>query len=197
MKLIIGLGNPGPEYAETRHNIGFMAISKFAEVLKADWKLWGPAKNCDLAQATVDGEKVILLKPLTFMNLSGQAAVAAAHFFKILPEEICVLHDDLDLPFGDVRLKIGGGAGGNNGLKSLTQCLATPEYARIRLGIGRPPHAGMDPSDHVLGRFGPADWIMVDDMIQRALTATAAFIDGPKAFTNEMNSLNRKKKDSN
>ncbi len=195
MKLLIGLGNPGPEYAETRHNIGFITVTKLAEELKADWKLWGPAKNCELAQATQAGEKIVLLKPLTFMNLSGQAAVAAAHFFKILPEDICAIHDDLDLPFGDVRLKVGGGTGGNNGLKSMTQCLATPEYARIRMGIGRPPHAAMDPADYVLGRFGTADWSTVDDMIQRAHRAVAAFMGGPEAFAREMNSLNRKKKD--
>ncbi|MBI3557538.1 MAG: aminoacyl-tRNA hydrolase [Deltaproteobacteria bacterium] len=195
MKLLIGLGNPGVEYAETRHNIGFITIDRLAQDLKADWKIWGPAKNCDMAQISVGGEKFVLLKPLTYMNLSGQAAVAAAHFFKILPEDICAIHDDLDLPFGDVRLKIGGGSGGNNGLKSLSQCLATPEYARIRMGIGRPPHAAVDPADYVLGRFGTADWTMVDDMIQRAHRAVAAFAAGAEAFSREMNSLNRKKKD--
>jgi PTH1 family peptidyl-tRNA hydrolase len=195
MKLIVGLGNPGAEYAETRHNIGFIAVDAQASALKADFKLWGPGKNSEIAQAAIKSEKVILQKPLTYMNLSGQAAVAAAHFFKILPEDICVIHDDLDLPFGDVRLKIGGGDGGHNGLKSLTKCLATPNYARIRMGIGRPTHPGQDPASFVLAPFGMADWTTVDDMLQRSLRAIEAFVAGPDAFSREMNSANKKKKE--
>jgi len=194
MRLIIGLGNPGSEYARTRHNVGFMAIEALATELKADWKMWGPGKNSELAQASIKGEKVILQKPLTYMNLSGQAAVAAAHFFKILPEDILAIHDDLDLPFGDVRLKIGGGAGGNNGLKSLTASLATPNFARVRMGIGRPPHPAMDPADFVLSPFGSADWTTVEDMISRAIRGIEAFVAGPEAFKREMNSLNQRTK---
>lgn len=194
MKLIIGLGNPGPEYAKTRHNIGFMAIDQLAQELRADWKLWGPSKNCDLAQASLKGEKVVLLKPLTYMNTSGQAAVAVASFFKILPDEVCVAYDDLDLPFGDVRLRMGGGDGGHNGLKSLTKCLSSSGYGRIRMGIGRPPHPGMDPADFVLSSFGTNDWTAVDDMLQRTVGALTAFAAGPEAFTREMNTLNQRKK---
>jgi PTH1 family peptidyl-tRNA hydrolase len=106
-----------------------------------------------------------------------------------------VIHDDLDLPFGDVRLKIGGGDGGHNGLKSITKCLSTPNYARIRMGIGRPPHPDMDPADYVLGAFGSSDWPTVENMVERAIRAIAAFHAGPEAFTREMNSLNKKKKD--
>lgn len=192
MKLIIGLGNPGPEYARTRHNVGFMAVDAQAADWKADWKLWGQGKHAEIAQAQSGGQKIILEKPLTFMNLSGQAAVEAAHFFKILPEDICVIHDDLDLPFGDVRLKVGGGDGGHNGLKSVTQSLATNGYARIRMGIGRPSNPGMSPHDFVLNPFGTADWPTVEDMLQRALRAIAAFGTGPDSFLREMNSLNRK-----
>lgn len=195
MRLIIGLGNPGPQYAQTRHNIGFMALDEFAKEHRADFKLWGPAKNCDLAQITVQGEKIILLKPLTYMNLSGQAAVAAAHFFKILPDEICAIHDEVDLPFGDVRLKVGGGAAGHNGLKSLTKCLSSEKYARIRMGVGRPSHPGMETADFVLAPFGSADWTTVDDMIQRALQGINAFISGPDQFLRAMNEMNKKKKE--
>lgn len=193
MKLIIGLGNPGLEYFKTRHNIGFMAVDALATELKADWKLWGPGKTSEIAQVEIKGEKVILQKPLTFMNASGQAAVACATYFKILPDEICAIHDDLDLTFGDVRLKQGGGDGGHNGLKSLTKCLSSPLYARVRMGIGRPPHPGQDAADFVLAPFGNADWPTVDDMVSRALTGIHAFIAGPQAFTREMNSLNQKK----
>ena len=193
MKLIVGLGNPGPEYAKTRHNIGFMAVDAQADALKADFKLWGQGKRGELAQTSIGGEKVILLKPLTFMNLSGQATVEAAHFFKILPEDICAIHDELDLPFGDVRLKVGGGEGGHNGLKSLTQSLATGKYARIRMGIGRPTNMNISPHDFVLSPFGNADWTVVDDMVQRALRAIEAFVAGPDRFLREMNDANRKK----
>lgn len=195
MKLIIGLGNPGPQYAHTRHNLGFMAVEALASELGASWKIWGQGSHSEIAQATLKGEKVILQKPLTYMNLSGQAAVAAAHFFKILPDEILVIHDDLDLPFGDVRLKVGGGEGGQNGLKSITKSLSSSAYARVRMGIGRPPHAGMDPADWVLKPFGSADWTVVDNMVQRALQGIGAFASGPDAFKREMNTLNARPKE--
>lgn len=193
-KLIIGLGNPGAQYANTRHNIGFMVVDAQATEAKSNWKIWGPGSNSELAQLTLGGEKLILQKPLTFMNLSGQAVVAAAHFYKILPEDICVIHDELDLPFGDVRLKVGGGEGGHNGLKSISKCLSTGAYARIRMGVGRPPHVAMDPADFVLAPFGHADWTTVDDMIQRALRGIQAFTASPEAFKREMNTLNQKAK---
>lgn len=195
MKLIVGLGNPGPEYAQTRHNLGFMALDALADEMDFSFSLWGQPKNCDLAQITIRGEKVALLKPLTYMNLSGQAAVQVAHFFKILPNEICVLQDEIDLPFGDVRLKVGGGDGGHNGLKSLTKSLSSPAYARVRMGVGRPPHPEMDPADFLLSPFGSQDWPTVEDMIQRALRGINAFVAGPEAFTREMNALNKRKKE--
>jgi PTH1 family peptidyl-tRNA hydrolase len=194
MKLIVGLGNPGAEYAQTRHNIGFMAVDRLVDELKLSWKMWGQGSNCEIAQGSIKGEKVLIQKPLTYMNLSGQAVVGAAHFFKILPEDIVALHDDLDLPFGDVRLKVGGGDGGNNGLKSLTKHLSTGEYARIRMGIGRPSHPDMDPSDFVLSPFGKADWTMVEDMVQRAIRAIDAFAAGPQEFQRAMSSMNRARK---
>jgi PTH1 family peptidyl-tRNA hydrolase len=132
VKLIVGLGNPGSQYAQTRHNVGFMVVDRLAIDLRVDFKLWGQQRNCELAQATLEGEKIILIKPITYMNLSGQAAVAAAHFFKILPEDVCAIHDELDLPFGDVRLKIGGGEGGHNGLKSMTNkslFIGSPDFS--------------------------------------------------------------------
>ncbi|MBI3542908.1 MAG: aminoacyl-tRNA hydrolase [Deltaproteobacteria bacterium] len=196
MRLIIGLGNPGQQYASTRHNLGFMVADKLASDLKADFKLWGPGKICDLAQTSLGGEKILLLKPLTFMNLSGQAAVAVASFFKVLPDEIVAVHDEVDLPFGDVRLKIGGGEGGHNGLKSLTKSLSSAQYARIRMGVGRPPHPGMETADFVLAPFGNADWPTVDDMVERAIQGITAFAKGNDAFTREMNRLNQKKKDT-
>ena len=194
MKLIIGLGNPGAQYAETRHNIGFMAVDELADREKAMFKLWGQPKNSEIADVTIKGEKLLLQKPITYMNLSGQAALAAAAFYKILPEDICAIHDELDLPFGDVRLKVGGGPGGHNGLKSLIQSLGFSNFARIRMGVGRPPHPAMDPADFVLKPFATADWPEVEDMVERAIRGILAFAAGPNAFGLEMNELNRGKK---
>jgi PTH1 family peptidyl-tRNA hydrolase len=192
MKLIIGLGNPGAQYSQTRHNIGFIVVDQFVRDLKTDWKLWGPGKNSDLAQSQIGSEKIIILKPLTYMNLSGQSASAVASFFKIPPDEICVLHDDLDIPFGEVRLKVGGGDGGHNGLKSLTQQLGTPKYSRIRLGIGRPPHPQMDTADFVLSPFSNSDWSTVDSMVDKSLQAVRAFTESNQAFMKAMNTFNKK-----
>lgn len=191
MKLIIGLGNPGQEYATTRHNIGFMAVDRLVENQRAQYKTWGQQKNCELADVTLDGERLLILKPLTYMNLSGQAAVAVAHFYKILPENICVVHDELDLPQGTVRLKVGGGPGGHNGLRSLIASLSSPDFARVRLGIGKPGDKN-ETSDFVLGPFRKQDLPVVEDMIERALEAIAAFAKGEKAFLAAMNTLNQR-----
>ncbi len=191
MKLVIGLGNPGPEYVATRHNVGFMAVERLIDDLKGKFKTWGQQKNALLADVSIDGERVLVLKPLTYMNLSGQAAVAAAHFYKILPEDICVLHDELDLPLGTVRLKTGGGPGGHNGLRSLIASLATPNFSRVRMGVGKPENKD-DTSDFVLGPFRKQDLPLVEDMIERALQAIAAFAKGEKAFLAAMNTLNQR-----
>ncbi|MBI2605901.1 MAG: aminoacyl-tRNA hydrolase [Deltaproteobacteria bacterium] len=191
MRLIVGLGNPGRDYENNRHNVGFMAVDAFVHELGETWKFWGPGKNSEVAQASIDGEKIIFQKPLTFMNLSGQAVVAAATFFKVLPEDICAVHDDLDLPFGEVRLKAGGGDGGHNGLKSLTKALTSPDYARVRMGIGRPPHPGMDAAAFVLQDFSNSEFDTVDAMIGHAIQGMKAFAGGGEKFRLEMNTLNR------
>lgn len=146
MWLIVGLGNPGPEYALTRHNIGFMAVDALA----------GPARFTSKFQGlvtprSIEGESCLLLKPQTYMNLSGKSVQAAASFYKIPPEHIIVLHDELDLPLGRLRIKQGGGANGHNGLKDIDEKLG-PDYWRIRLGIGH-PGTKEQVHDHVLSRF--------------------------------------------
>ncbi|MFZ4540842.1 MAG: aminoacyl-tRNA hydrolase [Rickettsiales bacterium] len=146
MWLIVGLGNPGPEYANTRHNIGFMAVDALAGPERFTSKFHG-----EIAQHTIEDERVILLKPLTFMNRSGKSVQAAATFYKITPGNIIVLHDEIDLPLGKLRIKQGGGANGHNGLKDIDQTIG-PDYWRIRMGVGRPE--GEAPvHDYVLGRF--------------------------------------------
>jgi PTH1 family peptidyl-tRNA hydrolase len=163
MWLVVGLGNPGSDYALTRHNIGFMAVDALAGPERFTSKFHGES-----ASRSIEGEKVILLKPMTFMNLSGKSVQAAMAFYKIPPEHIIVLHDELDLPLGKIRIKQGGGANGHNGLKDIDQMIG-PNYWRIRLGIG---HPGMKEQvhSHVLSRF------TADEMaeVEKILTALSA-----------------------
>ena len=159
MWLIAGLGNPGAEYAATRHNIGFMAVDALGGAERFSSKFHG-----ETASRSIEGEKVILLKPMTFMNLSGKSVQAAMAFYKIPPEKVIVLHDELDLPLGKIRIKQGGGANGHNGLKDIDQMVG-PNYWRIRLGIG---HPGMKEQvhGHVLSRFSSEEMVIVDQVNQ-------------------------------
>ena len=152
--LIAGLGNPGPQYAGHRHNAGFMV----AEVLAARMGVTLRRDRSGAAVATgqLAGVPVTLARPLTFMNLSGRPVAALRAFYKIPPERVLILHDELDLPFGTVRLKLGGGDNGHNGLRSVTAALGGPGYHRTRIGIGRPP-GRMDPAVFVLRDFSPAE----------------------------------------
>ena len=152
--LIAGLGNPGPQYAGHRHNAGFMV----AEVLAARMGVTLRRDRSGAAVATglLAGLTVTLARPLTFMNLSGRPVAALRSFYKIPPERVLILHDELDLPFGTVRLKLGGGDNGHNGLRSVTTSLGGPGYHRTRIGIGRPP-GRMDPAVFVLRDFSPAE----------------------------------------
>ena len=153
--LIVGLGNPGPKYDGTRHNAGFMALDWLADK-------WGGkvtrAKFQGLYDTvTVDGRKVTLLKPQTFMNLSGHSVGALADFFKIPPQRVIVLCDDVTQAPGKLRIRPSGSAGGHNGLKDIIACLGSQEFPRVRIGVGEKPHPDYDLADWVLGRFSPAD----------------------------------------
>lgn len=155
MFLVVGLGNPGAEYAATRHNVGFMAADELHR--RYNFSPWRAKFDGLIAEGQIDGEKVYLLKPQTFMNLSGNSVVKAAHFYKILPQNIVVIHDDMDLPTDKIKAKIGGGAGGHNGLKSIDSAIS-PNYNRIRLGVGHPISKSEDSVvNHVLSGFGKAD----------------------------------------
>ena len=155
MFLVVGLGNPGAEYAATRHNVGFMAADEIHR--RYNFSPWRAKFDGLVAEGLIDGEKVYLLKPQTFMNLSGNSVVKAAHFYKILPQNIVVIHDDMDLPTDKIKAKIGGGAGGHNGLKSIDSAIS-PNYNRIRLGVGHPISKSEDSVvNHVLSGFGKAD----------------------------------------
>jgi PTH1 family peptidyl-tRNA hydrolase len=158
MRLLVGLGNPGGSYARNRHNIGFMAADEF--VRRHSFSPWRAKFQGQVAEGSLDGEKVLVLKPETFMNLSGQAVAAAARFHKIANGDVFVIHDELDLPPAKVRVKRGGGAGGHNGLKSIDAHLGN-DYWRIRLGIGHPGDKTLV-TPYVLGDFGKSDqdWLI-------------------------------------
>ena len=152
--LVVGLGNPGPRYAATRHNAGFMVADLLGERMGAKFK--SHRSNVDLIEGRLAGVPVVLAKPRSFMNESGGPVVNAARFFKVTPDRVVVVHDELDLPFGTLRLKRGGGDGGHNGLKSITSALGSKDYVRVRFGIGRPP-GRQDPADFVLHEFGSGE----------------------------------------
>ena len=185
MKLIVGLGNPGREYELTRHNIGFMAIDELA-------KRWNISLNEQKFKGVfgagfVNGEKVILLKPLTYMNLSGESIRPLMDYYKIDVEDFVVLYDDLDIPVGKLRLRMKGSAGGHNGVKSTISHLGTQEFQRIRMGIDRPKN-GMKVVDYVLGRFTSEEIPDVNHSIEKAADACEVWLNKP--FLQIMNTFN-------
>jgi peptidyl-tRNA hydrolase, PTH1 family len=171
--LLIGLGNPGREYKDNRHNIGFMLVDRLAVRLDArGMKLQSKAI---VTSGLYEDRKIILAKPQTYMNLSGQSVQGLLHFYKILPGNMIVAHDDLDLPLGTIRIRPGGGAGGQRGMASTIEYLGTQDFPRLRLGIGRPP-GRMAPADYVLQDFSRADLLIVSETLERAAEAVMTFI---------------------
>ncbi|GAB3170187.1 peptidyl-tRNA hydrolase [Micromonospora palomenae] len=166
--LVVGLGNPGREYAGNRHNVGFMVADLLAGRVGAKF---GRHKRAvaEVAEGRLGfgGPKLVLVKPLTYMNLSGGPVVALAQFHKIPAERVIAVHDELDIPYGQLRIKIGGGEGGHNGLRSMSKSLGTKEYVRVRFGIGRPP-GRQDPADYVLSDFGAAERKELEFLVDRA-----------------------------
>lgn len=159
--LLIGLGNPGKDYASNRHNIGFMVVDAIAERYKC--RDWSKKFRGLVSEGEIDGEKVYLLKPQTYMNLSGESAGEMARFYKIPPGDIIAIHDELDLPPGKLRVKVGGGNGGHNGLESLTQHLGA-DYKRVRVGIGHPGDKDRV-ADYVLSDFAKAERPLMNQMV--------------------------------
>ncbi len=153
LHLIVGLGNPGAEYAQTRHNAGFELVERLAREWRANWELERKFQ-ARIAKAERDGRRLLLVQPLTFMNLSGEAVGAVSGFYRVKPERVLVAVDDADLPLGQVRLRPGGRSGGHHGLESVEAHLATREYPRLRLGIGRRDPVVREITGHVLGKFG-------------------------------------------
>lgn len=171
--LIVGLGNPGPRYERTRHNIGFMTVERLAQ--KHGLSFSKIEHRAQVASGTILGRRVILAKPQTFMNLSGDSIAPLARFYKIEPDHIIVVHDDLDLPLGTLRLRKSGSSGGQNGLKHILQRMGTQDIPRVRIGVGRPP-GRMDPVDYVMTPFKGDDEILAVEVQDRAITATETWL---------------------
>ncbi len=174
MKLIVGLGNPGPEYRDTRHNVGFLVADEMAR----RWQLsdaWREKFEALHVRTTMGDAAVIVAKPLTFMNLSGQAVAGLAAFYKIDPADVLVVTDDVALPLGRLRARPEGGAGGHNGLKSIIEHLGTPAFPRLRVGVGRGDDR-RDLADHVLGRFETGERDTVSAAVLRAADAAEKFL---------------------
>lgn len=171
--LVVGLGNPGPEYVKNRHNAGRVVAELLGGRMGARFKRH--RARADIAEGMLAGVPVTLAIPRAYMNLSGGPVAALRDFYKIPPGRIVVVHDELDLPFGDIRLKLGGGAGGHNGLRSVTAALGSPDYNRVRIGIGRPP-GRMDPATFVLRDFTAAERKELPLLLERAADAVEALL---------------------
>ena len=174
--LVVGLGNPGPEYAKNRHNVGFMIADVLAGRVGARFSRARRAA-AEVAEARLGygGPRVVLAKPMTYMNLSGGPVAGLAQFYKVPTAQIVAVHDELDLPWTQLRLKIGGGEGGHNGLRSLSKSLGTKDYLRVRFGIGRPP-GRQDPADYVLQDFSAVERKELDFFVDRAADAVEMLI---------------------
>ena len=158
MRLLVGLGNPGKEYALTRHNMGFMAVDEL--VRRFSFGAWKKAFKGQICTGEIGGEKIVLLKPETFMNLSGEAVQEAVHFYKLTPADVIVFHDELDLPVGKIKVKIGGSPAGHNGLKSIDKCIG-PDYMRVRIGVDN--NKQMSTPDYVLGKPSAEDFKILEN----------------------------------
>lgn len=176
VQLIVGLGNPGPKYEQTRHNVGFDFVDELARSKGASWKLENKFHG-EVSKLLIAGNEVWLLKPNTFMNLSGKAVAALARFYKIVPESILVVHDELDIPPGQLRLKQGGGHGGHNGLRDIVAQLGSKEFLRLRVGIGH-PGVSRDVSNYVLGKAPQSEQQDIDAAINEALRSLPQIMEG-------------------
>ncbi len=183
--LVVGLGNPGPRYAGTRHNAGLLVVDLLAERMGARFK--AHRSNSDVVEGRLAGVPVALAKPRSYMNESGGPVVNAARFYKVPVGAVVVVHDELDLPYGSLRLKRGGGDGGHNGLRSITSALGSKEYLRVRLGIGRPP-GRQDPADYVLREWSAAERKDLGYHVDRAADAVELLLaQGLEAAQNQYN----------
>lgn len=178
MRVVVGLRNPGADYAGTRHNVGWEVVEVLARRCGARLKR-GPLRvRAELADARIGPHRVVLAGPLSYMNESGAAVVSLLRYFKAEVTDLLVLHDDIDLPFGKLRVQVDGGSGGHNGIRSLERALGTAEFTRLKIGVGRPP-GSMDPADYVLSRFSSVEREEVDLLVEDAADVVEAYLDDP------------------
>jgi PTH1 family peptidyl-tRNA hydrolase len=190
MWMVAGLGNPGRQYAGSRHNAGFMVVDEILR--RADAEAPRARMGAELSEASVGGTKVICCKPMEFMNVSGAAISRAAGFWKIPPGQILVVHDDMDLDLGRMKLVEGGGTGGHNGLRSIVASLGTEAFCRLRFGIGRPP-PNWEGADFVLADFTTQERQILSNLVEEAADAAQSIVKG--GLVAAMNKFNRRKKD--
>jgi peptidyl-tRNA hydrolase, PTH1 family len=187
LKLLVGLGNPGEGYERTRHNVGFLVADRLARQLGA--RVSAAKFAAELAEGRAGTERVWIMKPQTYMNHSGEAVGPALRFWKLGLDDLVVIHDDLELDPFRIQLKVGGGHGGHNGLKSVNAHVGGPDYARVRVGVGRPPPR-MDPADYVLGKFAKGEEAELEECLERATEAARLAIELGAAKA--MNQVNRR-----
>jgi PTH1 family peptidyl-tRNA hydrolase len=174
MHLIVGLGNPGQKYSLNRHNIGFMACDYWLKSLGSSG--YREEHKALTKKFKIENTEVLLAKPQTYMNLSGQSVLSLMNFYKIPKENLLVLHDDIDLPFGSMKIQYNRGPGGQNGVKNISELFGNNEYARLKLGVGRPAHADFAIADYVLGNFPKEEAVLLDQFLDKATDAIECFI---------------------
>ncbi len=184
--LVVGLGNPGGQYENTRHNAGFLTADELAR--RGRFAIQRLKFKALTAAVEISGQGVLMMKPTTFMNLSGEAVGEAARFYKIPPDHVLVISDDVSLPLGKLRIRTGGSAGGHNGLKSIIQHLGADQFPRVKVGVGEKPHPDYDMADWVLGKFQGEDKKVMDEAVKRAADAVECYLkDGPQKAMNRFN----------
>ena len=190
MKIVIGLGNPGQKYKNTRHNIGFFAIDRLIK----HWQATGPNKknNGSIYNASLFNQKIILVKPETFMNRSGMCVAPLFNFYKLNPDDIIIIHDDIDIPPLTLRIKKGGGTGGHNGLKSINEYIGSENsgYHRVRIGVGRPENKYIEPAEWVLQQFTKDETNKIDEVLDKVVSSVELIVIGKSSEA--MNLFNRK-----
>lgn len=189
MKVIVGLGNPGTEYVGTRHNVGFETIDRLADAWSID--VTQPKHKGSMGQGMIAGQKVLLVKPMTYMNNSGECVSAVANFYKLSPEDVIVIYDDINLDVGQLRIKERGSAGGHNGMKSIIAHLKSEEFTRIRIGVGM-KREGQNLVNHVLGKFPKEQQEMIAEGMDDAVKAVEMILSD--SVTKAMNTYNGKKR---